>query len=224
MYPAIAHAVWHRDGFLFKAGALDFAGGDVVHVASGASALVASVMVGKRRGKRFEPHNIALSLIGASFLWVGWSGFNGGSALSAGVNAGFAVATSHVAAAMGALGWMGLEWAVHKKPTVLSIISGAIAGLVGITPACGFVDFVGAFVIGLTSGIVCFYGVMLKEKLGFDDALDAFGALLLLCCCCRCRVLALGLGGRRTSCLPRPLRRGTALPPLLLHRRCCLRC
>lgn len=234
MYPPIAHAVWHRDGFLYKAGALDFAGGDVVHVASGSSALVASIMVGKRRGKRFEPHNIALSLIGASFLWVGWSGFNGGSALSAGVNAGFAVATTHVAAAMGALGWMGMEWAVHKRPTVLSVISGAIAGLVGITPAwcaqhsaaasccfekgrqrlssacwasqtrtaaaltlrhscadafpspcpplppcscatSGFVDFVGAFVIGLTTGVVCFYGVMLKEKFGFDDALDAFG-------------------------------------------------
>lgn len=175
VYPPIAHAVWHHDGFLWKAHALDFAGGDVVHVASGASALVASIMVGKRRGKHFEPNNIAMSLIGASFLWVGWSGFNGGSALSSGPNAGFAVATTHISACMGALSWMFMEWLVHKRPTVLSVISGAVAGLVGITPSCGFVDFTGAFVIGITTAVVCFYGVMLKEKLGFDDALDAFG-------------------------------------------------
>lgn len=175
VYSPVAHWCWHPEGFLFKAEVLDFAGGDVVHVNSGAAALVASIMLGKRTGHHFPPHNITISLTGACFLWVGWFGFNAGSALGANKIAGFALANSHIASAAGGMAWMCTEWIVSGKPTVLSIISGSVAGLVGITPGCGFVDFTGAFVIGITTAVVCFYSVRIKEKLGFDDALDAFG-------------------------------------------------
>jgi len=179
VYAPVAHWVWGPDGFLANAGVLDFAGGTVVHINSGVAGLMCALMLGKRRGYRIEPmapHNLVLSVIGAALLWVGWFGFNAGSAVAANGSAGMAMAVTQIAAATAALTWMFVEWILRRKPSVLGIVSGAVAGLVAITPASGFVDPRGALVIGLAAGIVCYWGVSgLKNTLGYDDALDAFG-------------------------------------------------
>ncbi|HEX3883754.1 MAG TPA: ammonium transporter [Stellaceae bacterium] len=179
VYAPIAHWVWGPDGFLASAGVLDFAGGTVVHINSGVAGLMCALMLGKRRGYRTEPmapHNLVLSVIGAALLWVGWFGFNAGSAVAANGSAGMAMAVTQIAAATAALTWMFVEWILRRKPSVLGIVSGAVAGLVAITPASGYVDPRGALVIGLAAGIVCYWGVSgLKNALGYDDALDAFG-------------------------------------------------
>ena len=178
VYSPVAHSVWAMDGFLRLAGILDFAGGTVVHISSGFAALVASIVLGKRHGHgnaRFEPHNVSISLIGASLLWVGWFGFNAGSAVSAGQYAGLALSTTQVATGAAGMSWMLTEWAIKGKPTVMSVISGAVAGLVAITPACGFVDHNGAIIMGFVVGIVCSQSIRIKHYFGFDDALDAFG-------------------------------------------------
>jgi Amt family ammonium transporter len=179
VYAPIAHWVWQPNGFLFAAGVLDFAGGTVVHINAGVAGLVAALVIGKRKGypnESFMPHNLVLSLIGASLLWVGWFGFNAGSALTASGRAGMAMAVTMIAAAMAALAWMFVEWAVKGKPSVLGIISGSVAGLVAITPASGFVDAIGALVIGAAAGVLCYFSATtLKHALGYDDSLDAFG-------------------------------------------------
>jgi ammonium transporter, Amt family len=178
VYAPITHWVW-GGGFLDDAGVLDFAGGTVVHINSGVAALVAALVIGPRAGypgEQMAPHNLVLSVIGASLLWVGWFGFNAGSALAADTSAGMAMAVTQVAAAAGGLAWMFAEWAVHKKPSVLGIISGAIAGLVAITPASGYVGPGGALVIGLAAGAGSYWAVTwLKRRLGYDDSLDVFG-------------------------------------------------
>jgi len=178
VYAPIAHWVW-GGGFLADAGVLDFAGGTVVHINCGVAALVGAIVLGRRRGYGTEsmaPHNLVLSVIGASMLWVGWFGFNAGSAVAANGSAGMAMAVTQIATATAALSWMFAEWIYRGKPSVLGIVSGAVAGLVAITPASGFVDPFGALVIGFVAGIACFWGaVMLKPKLGYDDSLDVFG-------------------------------------------------
>jgi ammonium transporter, Amt family len=179
VYAPIAHWVWGSDGFLNSAGVLDYAGGTVVHINSGVAGLMCALMLGKRRGYGAEPmapHNLVLSMIGASLLWVGWFGFNAGSAVTAGTNAGMAMAVTQIAAATAAMTWMFVEWALKGKPSVLGICSGAVAGLVAITPASGFVDPRGALIIGIAAGIACYWGVTgLKHAMGYDDSLDAFG-------------------------------------------------
>jgi Amt family ammonium transporter len=178
VYVPIAHWVW-GGGFLGGAGVLDFAGGTVVHINAGIAGLVCCIMVGRRRGygtENMAPHNVALSLVGASLLWVGWFGFNAGSAVAAGDRAGMAMAVTQIATAAAALTWMFLEWILRGKPSVLGIISGAIGGLVAITPASGFVNPTGALWIGVAAGALCYWGaVWLKHKLGYDDSLDVFG-------------------------------------------------
>ncbi len=178
VYAPITHWVW-GGGFLMEAGVLDFAGGTVVHINAGVSGLVAALILGKRQGYGREymaPHNLVYSIIGASLLWVGWFGFNAGSALAANGGAGMAMAVTQISAAAAGLSWMVLEWVVRGKPSVLGIVSGVVAGLVGITPAAGFVLPGGALVIGLVAGAVCFWGATwLKNKLGYDDSLDCFG-------------------------------------------------
>jgi ammonium transporter, Amt family len=179
VYAPIAHWVWGPGGFLNDAGILDFAGGTVVHINSGVAGLMAALVLGKRRGYRTEPmapHNLVLSVIGASLLWVGWFGFNAGSAVAANGNAGMAMAVTQIATATAALTWMFVEWALKGKPSVLGIISGAVAGLVAITPASGFVDPKGSLIIGIAAGVLCYWGATgLKNALGYDDSLDAFG-------------------------------------------------
>lgn len=178
VYCPVAHSVWHPNGFLFQAGALDFAGGDVVHITSGISGLVACIYMGPRSGfgkERFEPHNILLTAMGSAMLWVGWVGFNAGSAVAANDRAGFALLTTQIATGIGALTWMITEWIHRGQPSVLGIVSGAVAGLVCITPGSGFVDQTGAFITGLLAGPACYWGVQLKHLAGYDDALDAFG-------------------------------------------------
>ena len=179
VYAPIAHWVWGADGFLNDAGVLDFAGGTVVHINSGVAGLMAALVMGKRTGYGTEPmppHNLVLSVIGASLLWVGWFGFNAGSATAANGNAGMAMAVTQIATATAALSWMFAEWIVKGKPSVLGIISGAVAGLVAITPASGFVDPRGALIIGVAAGVICYWGTTgLKHALGYDDSLDAFG-------------------------------------------------
>jgi Amt family ammonium transporter len=179
VYAPIAHWVWGPDGFLNNAGVLDFAGGTVVHINSGVAGLMCALMLGRRRGYPVEPmppHNLVLSMIGASLLWVGWFGFNAGSAVSAGTSAGMAMAVTQIATATAALTWMFVEWALKGKPSVLGICSGAVAGLVAITPASGFVDPRGALIIGIAAGAICYWGATgLKHLFGYDDALDAFG-------------------------------------------------
>ena len=178
VYCPIAHMVW-GGGLLFTMGALDYAGGSVVHLNAGTAALVTCLVLGKRIGygaENMSPHNLVLSVIGASLLWVGWFGFNAGSAVTAGFNAGMAAAVTQIAAAAAALAWMFAEWIIAKKPSVLGMISGAVAGLVAITPASGFVDPVGALIIGLTAGVICYVAaVWMKKALGYDDSLDAWG-------------------------------------------------
>lgn len=184
VYFPLAHMVWGDGGFLNaflggKVPALDFAGGTVVHISSGFSALVCAMFLGKRIGypkTPFAPHNLVLSVIGACLLWVGWFGFNAGSAVAAGGLASNAFVTTHFGAAAAALGWLIVEWMRSGKPTVLGGISGAVAGLVGITPAAGFVTPMSALIIGFIAGVVCFIAVTeVKKRLGYDDSLDAFG-------------------------------------------------
>jgi Amt family ammonium transporter len=179
VYAPIAHWVWGADGFLNDAGVLDFAGGTVVHINSGVAGLMCALMLGKRRGYPTEPmppHNLVLTMIGASLLWVGWFGFNAGSAVTAGTNAGMAMAVTQIATATAALTWMFVEWALKGKPSILGICSGAVAGLVAITPASGFVDPRGALIIGVAAGVFCYWGATgLKHAMGYDDALDCFG-------------------------------------------------
>ena len=178
VYSPVAHWVW-GGGFLGAANVLDYAGGTVVHINAGVAGLVLALMIGKRIGYPKEavtPHNLVFSLAGASMLWVGWFGFNAGSAVAANGAAGMAMAVTQIAAAAAALGWMFVEWAAKGKPSVLGIISGAVAGLVAITPASGFVGPGGALVIGLVAGLVCWWAATaLKRALGYDDSLDAFG-------------------------------------------------
>jgi Amt family ammonium transporter len=184
IYCPLAHMVWGKGGFFNaflggKVEALDFAGGTVVHISSGVSALVCALVLGKRKGfgkVPMPPHSVVLSVIGAALLWVGWFGFNAGSALAANGLASNAFVTTHMAAAAAALGWVLVEWIKGGKPTVLGAISGAVAGLVVITPAAGFTTPMYAIVMGLIGGIVCFFGATtLKHMLGYDDSLDAFG-------------------------------------------------
>lgn len=178
VYAPITHWVW-GGGFLSDAGVLDFAGGTVVHINAGVAGLVTALVLGKRRGYGSEymaPHNLVLSVIGAALLWVGWFGFNAGSALGANGGAGMAMAVTQIAAAAAALTWMFVEWKTRGKPSVLGILSGAVGGLVAITPASGFVDPMGALLIGIAAGLACYWGaVILKVRLGYDDSLDAFG-------------------------------------------------
>jgi Amt family ammonium transporter len=179
VYAPIAHWVWAPTGFLFGEGVLDFAGGTVVHINAGVAGLVACIVLGKRLGYGSEPmapHNLTLTLIGAAMLWVGWFGFNAGSALAADGRAGMAFAVTQIGAAAAAVAWMLVEWVAKGKPSLLGIASGAIAGLVAITPAAGFVLPSGALVIGLAAGIVCFWAATwLKNAIGYDDSLDVFG-------------------------------------------------
>ncbi|MBS1155671.1 MAG: ammonia channel protein [Proteobacteria bacterium] len=179
VYIPIAHMVWEPTGWMFTDGVLDFAGGTVVHINAGVAGLVCCLVMGKRIGYGREsmmPHNLVLTLVGASMLWVGWFGFNAGSAVAADGRAGMAMLVTHVATAAAALAWMFAEWVTKGKPSVLGIASGAVAGLVAITPAAGFVGVSGALMIGLISGVVCYWSaVYLKHMLGYDDSLDAFG-------------------------------------------------
>ncbi|MBO6482403.1 MAG: ammonium transporter [Pelagibacteraceae bacterium] len=174
VYAPICHMVW-GGGLLASLGVLDFAGGTVVHINCGVAGLVAAIVLGERK-KRSRPHNLLLSLIGTSLLWVGWFGFNAGSAVAANGSAGMAMLVTQIATATAGLAWMFAEWGFGKKPSLLGILSGAIAGLVAITPAAGFVGPVGAFFIGLIAGIACYWAsTKLKNKLGYDDSLDVFG-------------------------------------------------
>ena len=178
VYCPIAHWVW-GGGFLGTLGVLDFAGGTVVHLNAGIAGLVCAIVLGKRLGyghENMSPHNLLYALIGASLLWVGWFGFNAGSAVAANALAGIAMANTQIATAAAALSWMTVEWMIQKKPSVLGMLSGAVAGLVAITPAAGFVDPSGSLYIGLIAGAVCYGGaVYLKHAIGYDDSLDAFG-------------------------------------------------
>jgi len=175
VYIPVAHWVW-GGGFLSKMGALDFAGGTVVHINAGAAALVGALILGRRREKSLLPGNLTLVVTGAGLLWFGWFGFNAGSALGANGLAGAAFINTNTATAVAALSWMFVEWVYSGKPTVLGLASGAVAGLVAITPAAGFVNISGALIIGLAAGIIPFFAVaLLKPKLGYDDTLDAFG-------------------------------------------------
>jgi Amt family ammonium transporter len=174
VYAPICHMVW-GGGLLASLGVLDFAGGTVVHINCGIAGLVAAIVLGERK-KRSRPHNLLLSLIGTSLLWVGWFGFNAGSAVAANGGAGMAMLVTQIATATAGLSWMFAEWGFGKKPSLLGILSGAIAGLVAITPAAGFVGPVGAFFIGLIAGIACYWAsTKLKNKFGYDDSLDVFG-------------------------------------------------
>jgi len=178
VYDPLAHWVWGTGGWLRTMGALDFAGGTVVHISSGISALVAVLIIGKRVGfgkVPTPPHNLPFAVIGASMLWVGWFGFNAGSALTAGGLATSAFVVTHTAASLAALGWMVAEWLKTGKPTMLGAASGAVAGLVAITPASGFVSPLSSIVIGFAAGVVCYTAVMMKSRFGYDDSLDVVG-------------------------------------------------
>lgn len=180
VYAPIAHMVWSGDGALmWDWGVLDFAGGTVVHINAGIAGLVCCLVLGKRKGyptTPMAPHNLGYTLMGAAMLWVGWFGFNAGSAAAANGTAGMAMLVTQIATAAAALGWMFAEWIGHGKPSALGIASGVVAGLVAITPAAGTVGPMGALVIGLVSGVVCYFcATSLKRKLGYDDSLDAFG-------------------------------------------------
>lgn len=177
VYAPMAHMVW-GGGFLEQRGALDFAGGTVVHIASAAAALAGAIALGRRKGYgsvAFTPHNLPMTVLGAGMLWFGWFGFNAGSALAADELAGTAFLATHLAAASGMLGWLAVEWIKRGKPTTLGAASGAVAGLVGITPAAGFVTPIAGIAIGLAAGAGCFFGLALKERFRFDDSLDVVG-------------------------------------------------
>lgn len=177
VYDPLAHWVWGK-GWISAMGALDFAGGTVVHISSGASALVCALVLGRRRGWPHEymaPHNLPFTVTGAALLWVGWFGFNAGSALAANGAAANAFVTTNTAAAAAALGWMFVEWKHSSKPTMLGVATGAVAGLVAITPGAGFVSPVPAIIIGAVAGCVCYYAVVMKIRFGYDDSLDVVG-------------------------------------------------
>ena len=177
VYAPITHWVW-GGGWLGEMGLLDFAGGTVVHITAGVAALVAALVIGNRRGfpsKAMPPHNLTLSVTGAGMLWVGWFGFNAGSALAANGDAGMAMLVTHISAASGSLAWMTMEWIKHGKPSVLGIVTGMVAGLGTITPASGFVGPGGALVIGLSAGVICYYATQaIKQRFLIDDSLDVF--------------------------------------------------
>lgn len=180
VYAPIAHMVWGGDGgLMWDWGVLDFAGGTVVHINAGIAGLVACIVLGKRKGfptTPMAPHNLGLTLVGAAMLWIGWFGFNAGSSLAANGTAGMAMLVTQIATAAAALSWMFAEWLTHGKPSALGIASGVVAGLVAVTPAAGTVGPMGALIIGLASGVICFFcATSLKRKLGYDDSLDAFG-------------------------------------------------
>jgi ammonium transporter, Amt family len=179
VYDPIAHWVWGTGGWLRVLGTLDFAGGTVVHISSGASALIAAIVMGKRKGfgkDAMDPHDLTMVVLGAAMLWFGWFGFNAGSALTSGGLAAQAFVNTNTAAAMAALTWMTVSWAVHRRPSVLGAAAGAVAGLVAITPAAGYVTVAASIIIGLGAGGICFFGVALvKEHFGVDDALDVVG-------------------------------------------------
>jgi Amt family ammonium transporter len=178
VYAPLAHWVWGVGGWLRSLGAMDFAGGLVVHISSGVSALAAAIIIGKRKGHGHEhmpPHNLTMTLLGATLLWFGWFGFNGGSALASGALATSAFLMTHIAAATATLSWLIVEWKHRGKPTLLGAASGAVAGLVAITPASGFVGPLAALAIGFGAGAVCYFGVNIKNFFGYDDSLDAVG-------------------------------------------------
>jgi Amt family ammonium transporter len=176
----VANRVWGTRGWQHNLGTLDFAGGTVVHITSGASALVAAVVLGRRKGfpklESFDPHDLTMVVLGAGMLWFGWFGFNAGSALTSGGLAASAFVVTNTAAAMAALTWMSVSWMVHKRPSVLGAAAGAVAGLVAITPASGFVTVPASILIGLGAGVICFFAIhLIKERFGVDDALDVVG-------------------------------------------------
>ncbi len=178
VYLPVCHWVWGEGGWILDMGALDFAGGAVIHINSAVAALITAIAIGKRNGWRKQlmlPHNIPITVLGAGILWFGWFGFNAGSALAADSVASLAFITTHIAAAAAAVSWMLIEWFGHGKPTVVGVVTGAVAGLVAITPAAGFVEPVAALIIGLVAGILCYYAIRLKSKLGYDDALGVHG-------------------------------------------------
>ncbi len=176
VYSPVAHWVWGMGGFVRNWGALDFAGGTVVHINAGVAALAAALVMGKRVGSMSPPHNLPLAILGAGMLWFGWFGFNAGSALGANGIAANAFVTTHIATALAGLTWSACDWFYHGKPTTLGMITGAVAGLVAITPACGYVTPVGAVWIGIGASVICFIMVtFVKAKFGYDDSLDAFG-------------------------------------------------
>jgi ammonium transporter, Amt family len=178
VYAPLAHWVWGVGGWMRNLGALDFAGGLVVHISSGLAALAAAFIIGKRRGYGHEhmpPHNLTMTVLGAALLWFGWFGFNGGSAVASGALATSAFLATHIAAASAAFSWTLTEWKLRGKPTMLGTASGCVAGLVAITPASGYVGPMAALIIGLGAGVVCYYGISLKNKLGYDDSLDTVG-------------------------------------------------
>ncbi len=179
VYDPVAHWVWGTGGWLRALGTLDFAGGTVVHITSGISALVCAMVLGKRRKagtESFDPHDLTMVVLGAGLLWFGWFGFNAGSALTAGGLAANAFVVTNTAAAMAALTWMTVSWIVHRRPSVLGAAAGAVAGLVAITPASGYVNVAASIIIGLGAGGLCFFAVnLIKERVGIDDALDVFG-------------------------------------------------
>ncbi|MBW2502643.1 MAG: ammonium transporter [Deltaproteobacteria bacterium] len=174
VYMPVCHWVW-GGGWIGAHGALDFAGGTVIHINSGAAALVAALVIGRRKGygkEPFHPHNLTMTILGASILWIGWFGFNAGSALAAGDISTLAFFTTQVAAGAAALSWVFAEWMIQGRPTTLGAASGAVAGLVAVTPAAGFVSPVSAIIIGLVAGVICYLAVLLKSRIGYDDALD----------------------------------------------------
>jgi Amt family ammonium transporter len=177
VYAPLCHWVW-GGGWMAEMGAMDFAGGAVVHMSSASAALAAALVIGKRKGwgkRSFLPHNLPMTMIGTALLWFGWFGFNAGSALAADGLAGNAFVTTHVAAGTAMLAWVFAEWKFHGKPTTLGAASGAVAGLVAITPAAGFVGIMASVIIGLGAGVFCYYGVSLKSRFGYDDSLDVVG-------------------------------------------------
>ena len=179
VYDPLAHMVWSHDGWLNKAGALDFAGGSVVHMSSGFSALTLAIIIGRRKksegGEELRPHNLPMTAIGTALLWFGWFGFNAGSAVNASGLSVSAFTATHIATGTAALTWMMMDWIFYKKPTALGFCSGAVAGLVAITPACGFVAPMGALILGFAVSFICFFAIKLKHLLKADDALDVFG-------------------------------------------------
>ena len=182
IYCPIAHSNWHFDGFLYKLGVLDFAGGNVVHVASGCSGLMTAIVIGHRKGWKARqrdthpPHNVLMTYMGMCMLWVGWFGFNAGSAMGANERAAYALYTTQIATSASSLSWLAVEWYLIKKPSVFGMINGAVAGLVCMTSSAGYVDMNGAFFIGLFGGVFCYFGSQLKyEILKIDDSLDCFG-------------------------------------------------
>jgi Amt family ammonium transporter len=178
VYNPLAHWIWGAGGWLGRLGVLDFAGGVAVHLSSGIAALAAAIMLGKRKGygtEELKPHNLPMTLLGAGLLWFGWFGFNAGSALAVNSIAGSAFVATHIAGSTGALAWILMEWKSNRKATTLGAASGAIAGLATVTPASGFVGPISAAIIGISAGILCYYGIMAKNKFGYDDSLDVVG-------------------------------------------------